>query len=100
MHVEVSYLMLTNLGQLIEVVADGVTTMGKLERVKFPRKAEASAKVTLRISGDTVTVDGDKIVHIRRSAELYELHQAGLGLEDLLEAQEKVGSGSGSGVGA
>lgn len=97
MHVEARNLRLTNIGQLIEVVADGITTMGKLERVKFPRKAETSGRVTLRISGDTVAVEGDKVVHIRRSAELYELHQTGLNIEDLIEAQEKVGAGSGVG---
>lgn len=94
MHVEARNLRLTNIGQLIEVVADGITTMGKLERVKFPRKTEVSGKITLRVSGDTVAVEGDKVVHIRRSAELYELHQTGLTLEDLVDAQEKVGVGA------
>jgi len=83
MFVSASKLRLINIGQLIEVVADGITTMGKLERVKLN---PATAKVTLRISGDSVCVPDAQQVNIRRSPELYELHMASLGMEDLLDA--------------
>lgn len=83
MYVEASNLRLINIGQLIEVVSGGITTMGKLERVK---RNPAMAKVTLRISGDSVCVAEDQRVNIRRSPELHELHLASLGVEDLVDA--------------
>jgi hypothetical protein len=80
--VDASKLRLINIGQLIEVMADGIHTMGKLERVK---RNPASGKVTLRISGDSVCVAGGHEVNIRRSPELYELHMASLGIDDLVD---------------
>lgn len=81
MYVEASKLRLINIGQLIEVVSQGTVTMGKLERVK----RNESGKVTLRISGDSVCVDESQQVNIRRSAELYEMHQTSLAVDDLVE---------------
>lgn len=81
MHITASEIKLFNIGQLVEVVVDGITTMGKLERVKF----QTSGKVTLRISGDTVNVPADKVLNVRRSAELHEMRLTSLGVEDLLE---------------
>jgi hypothetical protein len=80
-YVNASNLRLINIGQLIEVVAAGVTTMGKLERVKFL----ADGHVTLRVSGDTVVVPTTHQVNIRRSPELHELRLASLGVEDLVD---------------
>jgi hypothetical protein len=95
MYVEASNLRLINIGHLIEVVAEGVTVMGKLERVK---RNPATAKVTLRISGDSVCVAEDQRVNIRRSPELHELHLASMGVEDLVDA-EILGSRLHTGVG-
>lgn len=81
MYVNANRLRLINIGQLIEVVAEGVTTMGKLERVKF----QSDNSVSLRISGDTVSVLATEQVNIRRSPELHELRLASLGVEDLVD---------------
>lgn len=81
MHITASNIKLFNIGQLVEVVVDGVTTMGKLERAKFM----AHNIVTLRISGDTVTVPADKILNVRRSAELHEMRLTSIGVEELAE---------------
>jgi hypothetical protein len=87
MHVEARQLRLTNIGQLIGVVANGVTTLGKLERVKFePEGKYLEARVTIQVSGDIVTVPAVHKVNIKRSGELHELHLASLGVEDLLES--------------
>jgi hypothetical protein len=86
-HITASDIKLFNIGQLIEVVVDGATTMGKLERAKFlPGGQYTQGQVTLRISGDTVSVPADKVVNIRRSAELHEMRLTSLGVEDMLDA--------------
>lgn len=87
MIVSAQALRLTNIGQLISVVTGGVTLMGKLDRVKH---IEASQLVSLRVSGDTVTVDQDHLVNIRRSAESYELKQVSEAVDDLTDALESV----------
>jgi len=90
MIVEARQLRLTNIDQLIAVVIKGTTLMGKLERVKFHpsglTNSNFQAEVTLRIGGDTITVPAQHHVNIRRSGELYELHQAALGMDELLES--------------
>jgi hypothetical protein len=86
-HITASNIKLFNIGQLVEVVVDGITTMGKLERAKFhPGGQYTEATVTLRISGDTVSVPADKVLNVRRSAELHEMRLTSLGVEDMLEA--------------
>jgi hypothetical protein len=79
-HITASNIKLFNIGQLVEVVVDGVTTMGKLERAKFHHDA-----VTLRISGDTVNVPADKVLNVRRSPELHEMRLTSLSVEELAD---------------
>lgn len=81
-----SNLRLINIGQLIEVTSGGTLWMGKLERVKV----NEIGKVTLRISGDTVCVEKDHAVNIRRSSELHKLHMAAIGMEDLNMGMEDL----------
>lgn len=81
MNVFAKNLKLVNIGQLIMVVNEDTTTMGKLERVKLL----SNNQVSLRISGDTVTLDAETCVQIRRSSELHELRQTSLALEDVLD---------------
>lgn len=81
MRVPAKRLQLINIGQLVEVSLGGVVTMGKLERV---RKHD-TAMVSLRISGDSVTVPEGMSVNIKRSSEAHELHLASLGVEDLVD---------------
>lgn len=87
MYVEARQLRLVNIGQLIGVVANGVTILGRLERVKLhPQGESLESLVTLRISGDSVSVPATHQVNIKRSSELHELHLASLGMDDLLES--------------
>lgn len=85
MIVEAQNLLLHNIGQLIMVVSEGNVLMGKLERVKSPNRAVAQAKVSLRISGETVTLAPDSQVQIRRSPELHELRMTSMAMEEVLD---------------
>ena len=88
MKIEAGKLRLVNIGQLIEVVSGGTTVMGKLERVK---RAKHSAEVALRVSGDSVTVSDDSIVHMIRNSEFYELRNLTEVMEDVLSEAEAQG---------
>lgn len=92
MIVEARNLKLHNIGQLILVVSGETTLMGKLERVKGPRKEAglvgAEKMISLRISGETVTVEPDASVRIRRSPELHELWLASQAMEDIADGVE------------
>lgn len=87
MIVSAQALRLVNIGQLISVATEGTTVMGKLDRVKH---FTTSRKVSLRVSGDTVTVDEGHLVNIRRSAEAHELKQVTDAVDDLSEILESV----------
>lgn len=84
MIVQARNLKLYNIGQLIMVVVNRETLMGKLERVK----TQSEQKISLRISGETVTLDADASVQIRRSPELHELWIASQAMEDMLDGVE------------
>ena len=87
MIIEAKNLKLHNIGQLILVVNNGEVLMGKLERVKGPNPA-AHKKISLRISGETVVVEPDSSVRIRRSPELHELWLASNAMEEMLDGVE------------
>jgi hypothetical protein len=76
-------LVLRNINQLIELVSNGKSYMGILDRVTI--NADQSL-VTVRISGEAHTLHGDTLVNIMRSSELHEMYQTGLAIEDLRDA--------------
>jgi hypothetical protein len=89
MIIEARNLKLHNIGQLILVVSGESTLMGKLERVKGPRKEDGAQKmISLRISGETVSVEPSSSVRIRRSPELHELWLASQAMEDIADGVE------------
>lgn len=76
-------LVLRNINQLIELVSNGKSYMGILDRVTI--NADQSL-VTVRISGEAHTLEGGTLVNIMRSSELHEMYQTGLAIEDLRDA--------------
>lgn len=80
-----SKLKLRNIGQLAEFVSDGTAVMGRIERIKIAPKGES---VALRMSGETYTLTGDKLLNVIRSSELHEQVITNINIEDLLVGQK------------
>lgn len=75
-------LKLRNINQLIELVENGKSHMGTLDRVTIN---EDKSLVTVRISGESHRLRGDQYVNIIRSSELHEMLQTNLAIEDLAD---------------
>lgn len=74
-------LKLRNIGQLAEFVHDGTAVMGRIERIKIAPQGET---VTLRLSSETFTMAGDKLLNVIRSSELHEQVITNINIEDLV----------------
>lgn len=80
-----SKLKLRNIGQLAEFVSDGTAVMGRIERIKISPRGET---VALRLSGESFTMSGDKLVNVIRSSELHEQVITNINIEDILVGQK------------
>lgn len=84
-----SKLKLRNIGQLAEFVSDGTAVMGRIERIKIAPAANTDQpRVTLRLSGESYTMAGDKLVNVIRSSELHEQVITNINIEDMLVGQK------------
>lgn len=78
-------LKLRNIGQLAEFVTNGTAVMGRIERIKIaPALNKDAPRVTLRLSGESHSLDGDKLVNVIRSSELHEQVITNINIEDLV----------------
>lgn len=77
-------LKLRNIGQLAEFVTDGTAVMGRIERVKITPTATGTPRVTLRLSGESHHMSGDKLINVIRSSELHEQVITNINIEDLV----------------
>ena len=86
MIIAASKLKLRNIGQLAEFVHDSTAVMGRVERIKI---APGGATVTVRLSGETFTMSGDKLLNVIRSSELHEQVITNINIEDMLAVGAK-----------
>lgn len=81
MKIAASGLEARNIGQIVTVEQGGDVLMGRVERVKFT----AAGMVCLRVSGETLQLDREHEVDIRRSVEAGMAHRLNRNIEDVLD---------------
>lgn len=84
MKIRANTLELRNINQLVSVNTKEGVTMGKIERVKFLK----TGQVSIRVSGETVGLDGAEIIDIRRDLSLGAIIKMNRNMDDFFDDEE------------